>query len=152
LARGVYARYARSGHLLIVTGDGKLVAYPFDAKRLEITGTPTVLYEGLEARAFWSPFALSNAGTIIYVTAGSSEHRDIASVTLDGTARTIDSAWTPQGTITNIALSPDGRQLAVDLRVGVKTDIWVKQLPSGPFSRATFGDSVFARPAWSRDG
>ena len=31
-------------------------------------------------------------------------------------------------------------------------DIWVKQLPVGPFSRITFGDTVHFRPSWAADG
>ena len=33
LMRGVYARYSPTGHLLVVTADGKLVAAPFDLKQ-----------------------------------------------------------------------------------------------------------------------
>ena len=32
LIRGLYARYAASGHLLVVTADGKLLAVPFDPR------------------------------------------------------------------------------------------------------------------------
>ena len=38
ITRGVYARYATSGHLLVVTGDGKLLAMPFNPKKREVTG------------------------------------------------------------------------------------------------------------------
>ena len=34
LVRGVYALYAPTGHLLVVTADGKLVATPFDPKKV----------------------------------------------------------------------------------------------------------------------
>jgi Tol biopolymer transport system component len=64
----------------------------------------------------------------------------------------VDPAWDPQGLILNIALSPDGKQLAVELSRNGKADIWVKQLPTGPFSRITFGDTAGVRPAWSPDG
>jgi serine/threonine-protein kinase len=37
--RGTYARYASSGHLLLMQEAG-LMAVPFDLKRLEVTGTP----------------------------------------------------------------------------------------------------------------
>ena len=33
-----------------------------------------------------------------------------------------------------------------------RRDIWVKQLPEGPFSRITFGDTSSVRPSWSPDG
>ena len=40
LIRGVYARYSATGHLLVVTGDGKLLAMPFDPKKRAVTGPP----------------------------------------------------------------------------------------------------------------
>ena len=40
LMRGVYARYSPTGHLLVVTADGKLVAAPFDLKKLSLSGPP----------------------------------------------------------------------------------------------------------------
>ena len=51
LTRGVFARYAPGGHLLVVTADGKLIALPFDAARLEVTGPPNALLEGVGVRA-----------------------------------------------------------------------------------------------------
>jgi serine/threonine-protein kinase len=38
------------------------------------------------------------------------------------------------------------------LQRNAKSDIWVKQLPAGPFSRITFGDTNYFRPSWSPDG
>ena len=44
------------------------------------------------------------------------------------------------------------RRIAVDVvQNGINT-IWVKQLPAGPFSRLTFGDTANLRPTWSADG
>jgi serine/threonine-protein kinase len=53
--------------------------------------------------------------------------------------------------VNSVALSPDGKALAVGLVRDGKEDIWVKQLPAGPFSRITFGDTTHVRPAWSAD-
>ena len=64
----------------------------------------------------------------------------------------VDSGWDPQGVIGSESLSPDGKQLAVTLTRDGRRDIWVKQLPAGPFSRITFSDTSSGRPAWSADG
>jgi len=152
LTRGLCATYAKSGHLIVVTSDGKLIAIPFDPKKLELTGPPMALYENLESRPFSAPVALSDDGTLVYATSSQSSQRDIASVSRDGLATKVDPAWDPQGQITSISLSPNGKQLAVTLMRGSTPDIWVKALPTGPFVRITFGDSAFTRAQWSHDG
>ena len=61
-----------------------------------------------------------------------------------------DLTWS--GDFNSMALSPDGHRAAV----GVTTpsgslDIWIKQLPRGPFTRLTFSGRD-RRPVWSPDG
>ena len=69
-----------------------------------------------------------------------------------GTASPVDSTWEPQGVIAAFALSPDGQALAVDVIQNGNNAIWIKQIPTGPFSRLTFGDTANLRPTWSADG
>ena len=154
LTHGVYARYSPTGHLLVVTSDGKLVAIPFDPDKLELTGSPVALIEGIGVRAggFNVDLALSANGTLVYTTGGTLGSRRAFWVSREGVATPMDAAWDPQGIIDGVALSPDGKELAVGLVRNGRTDIWVKQLPTGPFSRITFGDTSAVRPAWSPDG
>ena len=67
---GVYARYSPTGHLLVVTGEGKLVAFPFDPGKLAITGPPVSLLEGIgiEIGGFSTTLPLSDTGTLVYTT------------------------------------------------------------------------------------
>jgi len=152
LVRGVYARYSPTGHLVVVTSDGKLLLVPFDLRKLALTGPPIALYEGLASDPFSAAVALSDAGTLVYQTAGRASSREMVWVTRDGLATPVDSAWKPDGTIASPALSPNGRAMALELSKDGKSDIWVKELPAGPFSRLTFGDTAHVRPSWSADG
>ncbi len=154
LTHGIYARYSPTGHLLVVTADGKLVAIPFDADKLELTGSPVALIEGIGVRAggFNVDLSLSSSGTLVYTTGGTLGSRRSFWVSRDGAATPMDPSWDPQGIIRNVSLSPDGKMLAVELARNGRADIWVKQLPTGPFSRITFGDTASVRPAWSPDG
>ena len=154
LTHGIYARYAPTGHLLVVTSDGKLIAIPFDTKKLELTGSPVALLDGVGVRAggFNVDLAVSPTGTLIYTTGSMLGSRRAIWVSRDGTASPVDPSWDPQGSIQNAELSPDGKAMAVELDRGGKSDIWVKPLPTGPFSRITFGDTASVRPAWSPDG
>ena len=72
LMRGVYARYSPTGHLLVATADGKLIAVPFDPDKLELTGSPMGLLEGIgvEGSGFSINLALSENGTLVYTTGG----------------------------------------------------------------------------------
>ena len=153
LVRGVYALYAPTGHLLVVTADGKLIAIPFDAKKLELTGPPVALIEGVGVRngGFNIDVALAGNGTLAYATGGTLGSRRAVWVSRDGGVSPADPGWDPQGVIETASLSPDGKAVAVGLSREGRRDIWVKQLPAGPFSRITFGDASSVRPAWSRD-
>ncbi len=152
LLRGMYARYVSSGHLVVVTVDGKLLVVPFDLGKMEVTGPASALYDGLEANPFTAAIGLSSTGTLVYQTASQASSREVVWVTREGLATKADSTWTADGTINTLALSPNGRQVAVEVLKGAKSDIWVKQLPTGPFSRITFGDTSFTRPSWTPDG
>jgi serine/threonine-protein kinase len=152
LIRGVYARYSPTGHLVVVSSDGKLLLVPFNLRKLELSGPPAALYEGLEPGPFAAAVALSQTGTLIYQTASQSSSRELDWVSRSGLVMPVDPSWKPEGAIVSFALSPSGRQIAVELQRNAKSDIWVKQLPAGPFSRITFGDTAFVRPSWMHDG
>jgi serine/threonine-protein kinase len=152
LIRGIYARYAASGHLLVVTADGKLLAVPFDPDKMALKGAAVAILEGLRSGPFEHNMAVARNGSFVYATGGSSASTVPFWVDREGKAVPVDPAWDPQGAVNAVSLSPDGKTLAVGLgRVGTE-DVWVKQLPAGPFSRITFGESPHFRPAWAADG
>jgi eukaryotic-like serine/threonine-protein kinase len=154
LVRGVYALYSPTGHVLVVTADGKLIAIPFDAKKLELTGAPIALLEGVGVRngGFNVDLSLAGNGTLAYSTGGTLGSRRAVWVSREGGVSPTDAGWDPQGVIETASLSPDGKAVAVGLSREGRRDIWVKQLPEGPFSRITFGDTSSVRPGWSSDG
>jgi eukaryotic-like serine/threonine-protein kinase len=154
LMRGVYARYSPTGHLLVATAEGKVVAVPFDPEKLEATGSPFGLLEGIgvEGSGFSINLDLADDGTLVYTTGGATASRRPVWVSREGVESPVDPAWQPQGVIADFALSPDGKALAVDVVQNGVNNVWVKQLPSGPYSRLTFGDTGSMRPTWSADG
>ena len=152
LLRGVYARYASSGHLLVLTADGKLLAVPFDAGKLALTGPP-VGPDGRgarPARSRWTWRCPPPARWSTCPVARPFRARFLGQPGRLGGRGGLDLG--SSGAVQLVALSPDGKALAVGLIRGASNDIWVKQLPRGPFSRVTFGDSLHARASWSADG
>jgi serine/threonine-protein kinase len=153
LLKGIYAHYAKSGHLLVVSGDGKLLAVPFDPKKMVLTGPPVAVLDGmLRSGPFELNMAVSDNGTLVYTSGGSAATNAIWWVNRDGSSTPVDTGWHVQGTISSVALSPDAKSLAVTVLRGTAQDIWVKQIPTGPFSRVTFGDTAHFRGAWTGDG
>ncbi|MFI5312315.1 MAG: protein kinase, partial [Gemmatimonadales bacterium] len=149
LMGGVRGFFARTGHLVVVQGDGAVVAVAFSPRKLEISGRPVPLFEGLRVpqggRAF---FALSASGTVLYDA--SRPVWEVVRVTRDGLATVVDPSWS--GDLNGLALSPDGSRLAVTVTNAGRDEIWVKTLDKGPYTRIAAGGSRNARPAWLPDG
>jgi serine/threonine protein kinase len=66
LVHGVFARYAASGHIIFVTAERVLMGVPFDQDRLEVTGNPVALVEGINIRIGGGgvDLAISRTGTL----------------------------------------------------------------------------------------
>ncbi len=157
LTSGTHPRYAPSGHLLFISEDATLLAAAFDVESLELTGAAVPVAERL---AMIPPsigfYAVSETGKLVYRTGGAGGGV-VAPVWVerDGTAREIEAGWTVLATpgLSGLALSPSGDRLAITTTAGstAASDVWVKQLDTGPLSRLTF-DEGSRRPSWSSDG
>lgn len=103
----------------------------------------------------WSYFAASQHGRLLY-GAGSRTPPKYDAVWLSrrGQVTSIDPDWTfdPGDNNRALALSPDGRRLAVTVLEESNYDIWVKELPRSPASRLTFDELRDVRPRWIPNG
>jgi serine/threonine-protein kinase len=153
LARGVFAKYARSGHLLYVTAGGLLMAAPFDQDRMVLTGAPVSLLEGVSVRRGGGgvDLAISETGTLWYGSGSTFNELESVWATRSGQITPVDTSWA--GDLSSIALSRDGSKLAVSIVDATGEQIWVKRLdmPHGTMSKLTF-DGVNGIPRWSPDG
>ena len=156
VVQALVARYSPAGYLLYVTADGSLMASRFDLDRLEMTGTPVLLWRGIGLGAFGVvDVALSSTGSLLYTTDSQSTIAEPTWLTRGGVATAMDAQW-PDGLAYSVALSPDGSQVAVEFINGKSTnsvpDIWVKRLNGGALSRLTSEGTNNLRPSWSADG
>src|SRR5262245_17606081 len=117
---GFFGRYVSSGHLLYLHGDTHFAA-PFDLDRLDVTGPPVPVLEGVAANRFGgAQFAVSDDGTLAYVP-GRPTTNDAPIMWMEHSGGTMPlrnaaADWS------NILFSPDGRSLAFDVSDGKQTD------------------------------
>ena len=157
------AWYATTGHVLYLTSAGVLMAAPWDNDALAATGKAVAVMDGIQAPGF----QLSAEGTAYYLLGrpefapGPLPNATIVWVDRTGRVEPVDSSWQVNtggkdngsiGTDWGLALSPDGRRIALSLLTEVGTDIWIKQLPARPATRLTLYDGVDRSPVWTRDG
>ena len=147
LTLGSSPRYAASGHLIVGRGNA-LLAAPFDAGRLALTG-PAVAVVDNTARdgAGIFHYAISRSGALAYLP-GATAH-SLLLTGADGTERALAENLLA---FENPQFSPDGRRVAVAAspQPGETTEIWVHDLGTNAASRLTFDGG--RAPVWTPDG
>ncbi len=141
-----------AGHLLYVR-DRVLLAQPFDPGRLELSGDPVPVGEGIdyEAGFFRAVFAASSGSMLAYQAGGADSSAQLTWFDREGKA--LGKVGEP-GEYADIALSPDGKRAAFALtdRDSGTADIWIQDLARGVRTRLTFGPANEYKPVWSPDG
>jgi dipeptidyl aminopeptidase/acylaminoacyl peptidase len=133
--------YARGGNLL---------ALRFDPKRLEVTGQPFTVLEGvvMSRNSGVANFDISASGDLVYVPGGADKgERTLVWVDRNGKAEPFPL---PQRSYLHPRISPDGRQLAVEIE-GPNHDFYVYDFARAVLSKMTT-DGVSHWPVWSPDG
>ena len=153
LVLGRFPRYSQ-GHLLFTNPDGtRLFAQPFDADKLELSGTATPIAEGLRSHSGgWMFYAVSQTGSLFYSTGvegAAVDETELVWVTRTGAETPVGWTFRRGGTASYCQrLSPRGTHVALRAVTDANSDIWVKELPDIPPRRLTFGAGNFA-PWWA---
>jgi Tol biopolymer transport system component len=148
---GFYARYLPSGHVVYMH-EGTLFAVPFDLKRLEVTGQPAPILEGVAAspRTGGAQLSFSETGNLVYV-AGPGGVQNVSIYWMDHEGKFQPLRETP-AVYYNPAFSPDGKRLALEIFDGKRRDIWVDEWERDTLTRLTFGGESNTNPVWTPDG
>jgi serine/threonine protein kinase/Tol biopolymer transport system component len=147
------ATYAPPGYLLFVR-QGTLMAQPFDAGKLRLTGdaAPLLEHAGVNVALHHGIFTVSENGTL---SCGVATSASVNSRLLwfDRSGKQIGETGTPAQYV-QPDLSPGGRRLAVVILDPVTEvpSIWVYDLVRGAKTRLTLYTGISAEPAWSPDG
>ena len=150
LLEGSSPRLLPTGHLLFNRADG-LWAVPFDVRRLDVTGEPVPVLEGIGTGAEGiAQYAVSSDGTLVYMEGGglAEQLRKLALVDRTGAVERFD---VPPNRYVAPRLSPDGRSLAVQTD-GERSDIWIYDLPGDTAIRQFTLEGNNVRPLWTPDG
>ena len=144
--------YVDTGHVVFARGD-TLMAVPFNAAELAVTGEPVALVQGVRRSGGGAAdFALSANGTLVYVP-GTAEAGAQAAVVWVDRAGKVTGRAVPD-LITNPRdprLSPDGKRLLLVNGSFADGDVWSYDLGGRPpIPLALPGDNHM--PVWSPDG
>ena len=147
---GTYPRFVKSGHLLFAN-NGTLFAAPMDLKNLELTSLPApVLPEIAVNTEGGAMYDVAQDGTLVYLTGRvAGAHHLLKWFNVEGQSASVTEA--PREYV-NARLSPDNRQVAVELVLEGNRDIWVYDLERNTQPRLTFNDGQEFFPVWSPDG
>ena len=156
------ARYVASGHLVFVRR-GKLMAIPFDATRLQVTGGAVAIVDDVMQAANISnsngdtgagQFAVSPNGTLVYVTGGVAPDQvsELVWVARDGTPQPVPAV---QGEYGAPRLSPDGTKVAMFSGASVNTGgqrVLIYDIARNLLSPLTTQQERASWGLWSPDG
>ncbi len=146
-------RHGQPGYLLFAR-EGTLLAQPFDAADLELTGDAFPVAERVQAYLSFGigmlGFSVSENGVLVYQPEGVAGGRVVWH---DRSGKKLGALGEP-AFYHNPQLSPDGKRLAV-MSIDAQSrnpDVWVFDLVRGTRTRFTFDAGGDTNPIWSPDG
>ncbi len=157
------AWHVNTGHVLYLTSAGTLMVVPWDNKALAPGGPAVAVLDGIQAPGF----LVSNEGTAYYlmgrpeVSPSPLPNAVVTWVDRTGKVEPVDSSWQvntggadsgPLISDWGLDLSPDGQRIALTQLTDLGTDLWIKQLPTGPATRLTLHPGKDQSPSWTPDG
>jgi serine/threonine-protein kinase len=155
LVRGAhFGRYLSSGHLAYLRG-GTLFVRLFDPKRLDLSGPEVPLLQGVEYSTVDASgqFDVAANGTLIYRAARPGS--ELKTVQWIDSVGHLEPLLAPPGDYRAIALSRDGKRLALTIAQGGVSDLYVYDLERRQQpGRLTVGAKISSGVpvAWSSDG
>jgi eukaryotic-like serine/threonine-protein kinase len=148
----VYApdRDKLSGHLLWVR-DGMLMAQTFDAKHGQLRGEPFIVAESVGFSGLSGvgrgEVSISNNGTLFF---GAQETRQYQLTWYGRDGKSLGALGQP-GQYASLAISPDGKRVALRATGASVGDAWQIDIARGIATRVTFNGGVPYGPIWSPD-
>jgi serine/threonine protein kinase len=149
IAGGDTAQFLQTGHIVHGVNDN-LFARPFDLEKLELTGGPIPMVEGVLRDGGAPQYAVSDSGALVYVqsTGGLSEGNILVWVDRNGKEEAIEA---PPRAYVYARLSPDATRVALDIR-GQENDTWIWDLARKTLTLLTSDPGADIGGIWTPDG
>jgi Tol biopolymer transport system component len=132
--------------IFFVVTDHRLMTQRVDVAGRKLVGDPILVAENIAVVGPTAAATISPRGDIVYWT-GKRDTTQLTWVKRDGTTAGVVGS---PGAFMNVALSPDGRQVAVD-RLDTEAGIWLLDVARGTTSRSTPGGIYESSPVWGPD-
>ncbi len=161
--RNVLVRGATSPHYLPLSSDtgyllyvkrAALFAVPFNPNKLELLGYAVPILDDVayQSTSGIGQFDVSRNGTLVYRKAGGGASATMTTlqwVDPNGKKKSVRDKADDYG---SPSISPDGKQVAMEVTKTGSTDIWVYDTQRDTMTRLTFGGTNYRFPLWSPDG
>jgi Tol biopolymer transport system component len=139
--------------LLLFLRETTLMAQPFDAQRLVLTGDAFPIAENIRDSATTNPagmFSVSENGVLVYETGTATAGDQLLWLDRTGTQIGVLGDSTPYS---DLELSPDGKRASISITdlAGQGRDIWYYDVARGLRTRFTFGPGTAITSLWSPD-
>ena len=150
---GSDARYVPTGHLVYALS-GSLYAVAFDAQRLEVTGGPVPIVEGVSRNGGGvtgaANFSFSSTGSLVYVPGPVSASAPLDLALMDRKGR-VEPLKLPPGAYAWPRVSPDGTRIAFANDDDKEAIVWIYDLSgTSTIKRLTSGGNN-RFPIWTSD-
>jgi serine/threonine-protein kinase len=147
-------RYVPTGHILFSRG-GTLFAVRFDLNRLEVTGRPTPVLDGVAQVVLGRTstgvalFDVSNTGSLVYAAGPSTPSSAQPSLVMIDRAGKLEELNVPRGFYERPRVSPNGLELALSTDDASGAHVWIYDLSGKTSMRQLTFDGKNRFPIWS---
>jgi serine/threonine-protein kinase len=151
---GMMGRYVvapNGGAYLVYVRESTLLAAPFDAGQLAVTGAAQPILDDVSTMSASNPadFDVSRNGTFVYLSGKREPTRSIFWLDSAGQTQPLHSS---AGFYADLRFSPDGRHLAFSMSGEGHEDLWIQETERTPSVRLTSLPGATQSPVWSPDG
>ncbi len=149
IERGTNPHYMFTGHMVYARA-GALLAVPFDLERLQVTGSPVRILEGIMTMR-GAEFSLSGDGSLVYLPGtGAFPARTLVWVERQGQSFALPLQ---ASTYRCPRLSSDGLRLAISITGQQRgnVDVWISELTRYTSIRLTSNPNIDVYPIWTPD-